>query len=125
VAGVLSPLILKPAPDTLACEIFKLAFPELLILTVCVFVTPDATLPNEMLEGVTEMLALPDCVCVEGTPEQAAGPILAAKPRPRKNTTALPLGFVFSGRLEDADHSPRAFPESISSPGTSVQSTTH
>src|SRR5712691_11106089 len=119
--------MLKPAPDTLACEIFKLAFPELLILTVCVFVTPDATLPNEMLEGVTEMLALPDCVCDEATPEQPARPMLAAKPRPSgsKNTTMRPLGVVIRRREEDEDHPPRAFTESISSPGTSVQYTTH
>src|SRR5713101_92718 len=47
--------MVKPAPVTPACEIFRLALPGLLKVSVCVFVTPMGTLPKLTLAGDTEI----------------------------------------------------------------------
>jgi hypothetical protein len=54
VKGRVSPLVLKPAPVTVAWEIVRLALPELVRVTVWVFVVPTTTLPKLTLVGVTE-----------------------------------------------------------------------
>lgn len=53
-SGKLKPLILNPAPVTVACEILKFAVPELLSITVWLPVVPTVTLPKFTLLGVTE-----------------------------------------------------------------------
>ena len=55
VAGRAGPLMLKPVPVTVVCEMIKLAFPESLRVTVCVFDMPTGTLPNAILAGTTEI----------------------------------------------------------------------
>ena len=52
VAGTVSPLMLKPLPDTFAWEIVTLAVPLFFRLIVCVLVLPMATLPKLTLAGV-------------------------------------------------------------------------
>jgi hypothetical protein len=52
VAGTARPLMLKPVPDTFACEIVTLAVPLFFRLIVCVLVLPMATLPKLTLAGV-------------------------------------------------------------------------
>ena len=51
VSGRDSPDLLKPAPVTLACEIVRLAAPELVRVTVWVTVPPTTTFPKLMLAG--------------------------------------------------------------------------
>jgi hypothetical protein len=53
VSGRVSPLRLNPAPVTVACEIVRLAVPELVKVTLCEAVVPTRTLPKAMLVGVT------------------------------------------------------------------------
>jgi len=52
--GKLSPLMLKPPPVTLPCEIVRLAVPELVSVMVWVPVAPTATFPKLTLVGVRE-----------------------------------------------------------------------
>jgi hypothetical protein len=52
VAGTARPLMLKPVPDTFACEIVTPAVPVFFRLIVWVLVLPMATLPKLMLTGV-------------------------------------------------------------------------
>jgi len=52
VSGRLSPLKLKPLPETAACEIIRLAVPEFAKVIVCVFLVPTTTLPKLALLGV-------------------------------------------------------------------------
>src|SRR5437899_9149182 len=54
VSGNVDPLMLKPAPVTVACAMVKLAVPELVRVIVCVLVLPTTTLPKLTLVGVTE-----------------------------------------------------------------------
>src|SRR5713226_3734127 len=52
--GKVKPLMPKPAPVTLPCEIFKLAVPELVKVTVWALAVPTVTLPKLTLLGVIE-----------------------------------------------------------------------
>lgn len=51
VAGVASPLMLKPAPETFACEIEMLADPEFVSVMEDEVLAPTFTLPNVTLRG--------------------------------------------------------------------------
>ena len=65
----MSPLVLKPAPVTVACEMVRLALPELVKVTLCEAVVPTRTLPMAMLVGVTVRPAWtppPESVIVAG-----------------------------------------------------------
>ena len=53
-SGKLNPLMPKPAPVTLPCEIFKLAVPELVKVTVWASVVPTTTFPKLTLLGAME-----------------------------------------------------------------------
>lgn len=56
------PVMLKPVPLTLACEIVTLAFPVLLSVIVCRLFVPSATFPKATLLGVAakvELVAIP------------------------------------------------------------------
>ena len=69
VKGKVSPLVLKPAPVTVACEMVRLAVPELVKVTLCEAVVPTRTLPMAMLVGATVRPAwtpLPESVIVAG-----------------------------------------------------------
>jgi hypothetical protein len=59
VSGIVSPLILKPTPLTVALEIVKLEPPVFFSSTVCEFVVPVATFPKAMLDGVAVSVAAP------------------------------------------------------------------
>ncbi len=52
--GKVNPLIPKPAPVTLPCEILKLAVPELVKVTVCALAVPTVTFPKLTLLGAIE-----------------------------------------------------------------------
>lgn len=52
--GKLNPLMPKPAPLTLPCEIFKLAVPEFVKVTVWALADPTITFPKVTLLGVIE-----------------------------------------------------------------------
>jgi hypothetical protein len=52
VAGTERPLMLKPVPETFACEMVTLAVPLFFRLIVCVLVLPMETLPKLTLAGV-------------------------------------------------------------------------
>jgi hypothetical protein len=52
--GKVNPLMPKPAPVTPPCEIFKLAVPELVKVTVWALAVPTATFPKPTLLGVIE-----------------------------------------------------------------------
>ena len=67
VRGVVSP-VLKPVPVTVSCVMVAEAVPVLAIFTVCVSVVFSAELPNESVEGVAVMIALPG-VCGTGVGE--------------------------------------------------------
>ena len=54
VRGEVSPLMLKPAPVTVACGMVKSAVPELVSVIVCVLVVPTTTLPKFTLGGLME-----------------------------------------------------------------------
>lgn len=49
------PLLAKPVPEIFACEMVRVAPPGLRTVTVCVLVTPTATLPKPMVPGTTEI----------------------------------------------------------------------
>jgi hypothetical protein len=53
VSGVASPLMLKPVPDAVACEIMTLADPEFVSVIVCDPLLPTATEPKLTLPGLT------------------------------------------------------------------------
>jgi len=53
-SGKVSPLMPKPAPVTLPCEIFKLAVPEFVKVTVWALAVPTITFPKLTLLGVME-----------------------------------------------------------------------
>jgi hypothetical protein len=52
VTGVVIPLMLKPVPDAVACEIVKLAVPEFFNVIVCEPLLPTFTDPKLTVEGV-------------------------------------------------------------------------
>ncbi len=52
--GKVKPLMAKPAPVTLPCEIFKLAVPELVKVTVWALAVPTITFPKLTVLGVIE-----------------------------------------------------------------------
>ena len=52
--GKISPLMLKPAPVTVACEIVKVTPPELVKVRSCKLLLLTTTLPRLALGGVTE-----------------------------------------------------------------------
>jgi hypothetical protein len=54
VKGTIKLLVLKPLPETVACEIVKLAVPELLIVRLALLLLPIFTVPNESCCGLTE-----------------------------------------------------------------------
>ncbi len=54
VSGMLSPVIVRLCPETVACEMVKLAVPRLISVIVCVLVVPTTALPKLTLAGVTE-----------------------------------------------------------------------
>jgi hypothetical protein len=54
VAGTVRPLMLKPVPDTVACEIVRVAVPPLVRLIVCELLLPVTTLPKLALVGLAE-----------------------------------------------------------------------
>src|SRR5436853_6479587 len=59
VSGNVSPLMLKPAPVTLPCEMVKLTPPELVKLKFCTLVLPTSTLPKVALGGTPESCGCP------------------------------------------------------------------
>jgi hypothetical protein len=52
--GSVRPVIEKPAPVTLLCEIFRVALPGFEIVIVWVFVEPTVTLPKATVPGCSE-----------------------------------------------------------------------
>ena len=65
----MSPLVLKPTPVTVACEMVRLAVPELVSVTVCVPLLPTRTFPKARLVGLTVKAGwtpLPESVMVAG-----------------------------------------------------------
>ena len=56
VIGVAIPLMLKPVPDALACEIEMLAEPELVNVIEEVPLVPTLTLPNPTVSGLAVRL---------------------------------------------------------------------
>ncbi len=54
VCGTLRPVMLKPVPVTVACEIVALAVPVLFKVIVCEALFPVMTLPKAALDGVAE-----------------------------------------------------------------------
>src|SRR6266852_5083250 len=54
VRGKISPLMLKPAPVTIPCEMVKLTPPELVKVTSCKLLLLTTTLPRLALGGVME-----------------------------------------------------------------------
>jgi hypothetical protein len=67
--GKVSPLRPKPVPVIVACEMVRLALPELLSVTVCVLLLPTSTLPKARLVGLTVKAGctpLPESVMVAG-----------------------------------------------------------
>src|SRR2546426_1171062 len=54
VRGKLSPLMLKPAPVTLPCEMVKLTPPELVKVRACKLLLLTSTLPRLTIGGATE-----------------------------------------------------------------------
>jgi hypothetical protein len=52
VSGVVRPLVLNPAPVTVAAEIVTLAVPPFERLIVCELLVPMTTLPKLTLEGL-------------------------------------------------------------------------
>ena len=53
VAGVFSPLALKPAPETVNCDTVRLAVPVFVIVKTCDLVWPSTTLPKLKVAGET------------------------------------------------------------------------
>jgi hypothetical protein len=51
-------VMLKPVPDTVACEIVTVIVPAFVIVKFCVPVEPTATLPKLRLAGLAEMVAV-------------------------------------------------------------------
>ena len=49
--GKVSPLMLKPVPETVACDTVRAALPVLVSVTAWVPTAPTTTLPNLMLDG--------------------------------------------------------------------------
>jgi hypothetical protein len=58
-ADGLPPVTLKPEPVTVACEMFTVAVPVFVTVTVCVALPPTATLPNVTLVDPAESTPLP------------------------------------------------------------------
>lgn len=51
-AGSVRPLMLKPAPETVAAEMVSTAFPEFVSVTFCVALLPTFTFPKLTLVGL-------------------------------------------------------------------------
>jgi hypothetical protein len=71
VSGVVNPLMLRPAPDTVALEIVTLAVPEFVNVMDWVPLLPTATDPKLTLEGLAATwpwIPVPDNVTVAGEP---------------------------------------------------------
>lgn len=54
-SGKARPEEVNPVPASDACDTLRVAVPAFRIVSVCVLVTPTATLPKLMLEGMTEI----------------------------------------------------------------------
>ena len=70
-SGVLNPLMLKPVPDTVACEIVTLADPEFVNVNVWLPLLPTATDPKFSLDGLAPSwpaIPVPDNAIVAGEP---------------------------------------------------------
>ena len=70
-SGVLSPLMLKPVPDTVACEIVTVADPEFVNVNVWLPLLPTATDPKFSLDGLAPSwpaIPVPDNAIVAGEP---------------------------------------------------------
>jgi hypothetical protein len=88
VVGVERPLMAKPLPDTLACEMVTLADPPFRSVMVCELVPPAATFPKLTLDGVGESCAsipVPLRATVSGEP----GALLAMETLPEALPTAV------------------------------------
>lgn len=58
VAGSAGPVMLKPVPVTVVCEMTKLALPESLRVSVRVFDTLTGTLPKATFDGTAEIFGI-------------------------------------------------------------------
>jgi hypothetical protein len=81
VCGVVIPLILKPAPEAVACDMVMLAVPEFVNVIVCEPLLPTPTEPKLTLAGLA-----PSCPCVP-VPDRA---IAAGEPGALLTTEMLP-----------------------------------
>ncbi len=82
VCGVVIPLMLKPVPDAVACEMVMLAVPEFVNVIVCEPLLPTAIEPKFTLAGLA-----PSCPCVP-VPDKA---IAAGEPAALLTTEILPV----------------------------------
>ncbi len=98
VAGTERPSMLNPVPDTLACEIVRLAVPAFLRLIVCEFLLPVATLPKLALDGVAAIAA---CVPVplSGMAKGEFGELLVIEMLPLAAPGAEGANLALNGAL--------------------------
>ena len=90
VAGVVTPLPVKPVPVTLTVERFKSAVPEFVIVSACVPVVPSVTLPNAIVVELTEIAgAVATPVPVSATLEGEVGALLVMDTLPGKLPTVV------------------------------------
>jgi hypothetical protein len=98
VSGVLNPLMLRPVPDTVACEIVMLADPEFVNIIDCVPLLPTATDPKLTLDGFAPSwpsIPVPDNAIVAGEP----GALLTIEIPPVSLPTAEGENFAVNDAL--------------------------
>src|SRR5271155_3979323 len=66
VIGALRPVMLNPEPDTVGCEITRLAVPFLVRLIVCELLVPVETFPKPAVFGIALISAWPEPVVFAG-----------------------------------------------------------
>jgi hypothetical protein len=98
---MVNPLIAKPLPFTIACEIVRFDPPEFVSVADCVCVVPTGTLPKVMLEGVTV-----SCPGLAGFPDE---PEVMDALRPREPSAAARA----KRRVMVLQRAPRSFTEGL------------
>jgi len=98
---VLNPLILKPVPDAVACEIVTLADPELVNVIDWLPLLPTATDPKFTLDGLAPSwpsIPVPDNAIVAGEP----GALLTIEIPPASLPTAGGVNVAVNDALPPA-----------------------
>jgi hypothetical protein len=112
VVGTVRPLMLKPVPDALACEIVVLALPLFDRVIVCELLLPMTTFPKLTLDGIAEScgwMPVPARTIVAGDP----GALLTIEMLPFALPAAVGLNWMARVRFCEGERVTGALPPVI------------